>query len=260
MATIDEPIVKVLMLQGAKGETGEYDDSALRQLVAGVAGDIATEQVTRANADDVLTERMDELVDQIGTIEATKITETVLFSSATPSQGNDQNNPGYFNLSDNVNNYDYIDIKYGAFGKTGIIRFDPDDILEAGSSGDAPHWSETQFNNGTTVENPHTVYRLANFMMYKFSNVNRVSIDFAMWGWNGLSDSNGNVGDATSASWKIGIYSITGVKYETVGATGKDSELTDIRVGVDGTVYGSAGTAVRTQLQDILNRLAALES
>lgn len=220
--------------------------------------------------------RIDNLITSgTGVTNATKRTETTLFSASVPCFGNVSGNSGYFNLEDAIDNYDYIKIRYNAFGRTGIVDCKPADISASGTLGSSVfHWSEIQPNWETTsLDNPRTVFRHMDFSASNISsgNTHRLSIDAVVFGWNGDATSNGKISDTFTISWDSskslyvasgfagGIYSIIGVKYTDAGVD-KDTELTDIRTGADGTVYQTAGGAVRGQIEDIINRVDNIES
>lgn len=237
------------------------DDDA-RDLIAGVNGDIAT-----------IESRIDNLIATYEANGGTKRTETVLYESTVPSLGNVSGDSGYFDLAtasdDRITNYDYLLISYNAFGKSGIVKCRPADLLVAGTSGNSFHWSETEPNFSITTENPRTVFRFMFFTASRFTDANRLSIDARVWAWNGDAASNGKLSENFGVSWDStnsiykstgfvgGINSIIGVKYETAGCT-KDAELADIRTGADGTVYDSAGAAVRDQISNLKEDLNAV--
>ena len=263
---------------GSAGSTDLIAREEIEELEATKATRIELAEETADRLAEVAVERgrIDNLVTSgTGVTNATKRTETTLFSASVPCFGNVSGNSGYFNLEDDIENYDYIKIRYNAFGRTGIVDCKPADISASGTLGSSVfHWSEIQPNWETTsLDNPRTVFRHMDFSASNISsgNTHRLSIDAVVFGWNGDATSNGKISDSFAISWDSskslyvasgfagGIYSIIGVKYTDAGVD-KDTELTDIRTGVDGTVYQTAGGAVRGQIEDITNRLDGIES
>ena len=263
---------------GSAGSTDLIAREEIEELEATKATRIELAEETADRLAEVAVERgrIDNLVTSgTGVTNATKRTETTLFSASVPCFGNVSGTSGYFNLEDAIENYDYIKIRYSAFGKTGIVECKPSDIPATGTVGSTVfHWSEIQPNYEViSLENPRSVFRHMDFYSYNVSsgNTHRLSIDAVVFGWNGDATSNGKISDSFAISWDSskslyvasgfagGIYSIIGVKYTDAGVD-KDTELTDIRTGADGTVYQTAGGAVRGQIEDITNRLNGVES
>lgn len=189
-----------------------------------------------------------------GTTQATKITETTLFSASTPSKADT------LTISDDTNNYDYIDVRYIAFGRTGLVRLKPIDVASG------CHWTEFENNveiiiNDPSLENPdtndHTAIRKICFTLQRLDS-DTLSLGMYAWRWSGDKTENGVLSANIGSTWSVGIYSITGVKYETVDTTTKDAELTDLRVGYDDTEYESAGEALRAQIQDLWTAVNAI--
>lgn len=233
---------------------------------------VAREQISNTNdAVGVLEARVDNLLDQSEVSNGTLRTADTLFTSTVPSLGNVSTDVGYIDLTDGIDDYDEIEIRYNAFGKTGVVRLNPADVAVVGSSGNPFHWSEVEANNTIVTENntSRTVHRFMCFTLYKFSDVDRLSVAAFVWGWNGSASNNGAVNQSFTASWNStdgawktsgfigGILSVTGIKYTDAGSA-KDAELVDMRIGWDGTEYESAGDALRAQISALHTALTAI--
>ena len=193
---------------GSAGSTDLIAREDIEELEATKATRIELAEETAERLAEVAVERgrIDNLVSSgTGVTNATKRTETTLFSASVPCFGNVSGNSGYFNLEDAIDNYDYIKIRYNAFGRTGIVDCKPADISASGTLGSSVfHWSEIQPNWETTsLDNPRTVFRHMDFSASNISSGNtyRLSIDAVVFGWNGDATSNGKISDSFAISW-----------------------------------------------------------
>ena len=146
-------------------------------------------------------------------------------------------------LSDNVNNYDFLDVYYKTStasdsGYYGYIRVPSD-----------------EYENYTTtiggINRRATGAGIRQYLtMLSFVDDTATIQDIRRWYWDGSAAS-----DAEDSSYQtgIGIYRIDGVKI-----SGVDAEIADARVGVDGTIYPSLGDAIRGQIQDTRDMIPQL--
>ncbi len=238
-----------------------------------VDGDARELISTTNDAIDVLESRVDTLLDQSEVSNGTLRTETVLFTSTVPSLGNVSTDQGHITLSDDIADYDELEIRYSAFGKTGTVRLRPEDIPATTASSNLFHWSEVEANSTIVTDSGNnsarTVHRFMCFTLQKFADVDKLYVTAFVWGWTGSAAANGAVNQNFTASWNStdgawktsgftgGILEIKGIKYTDAGSS-KDAELVDLRTGYDGTVYETAGDAVRAQINALHTLLTAI--
>ena len=219
------------------------------------------------NADiDSIDARMDNfLASQAGVSHGINIQSDVLYEKTGTGWSN------YFDLSQDPRDYDYLILTYGAreadeypsYGSRIVMSDELVDtaydvtpgasnikLLEIGFTG------RLSTNAGGSTINPQGMnqYRL---QIYRLpgSYTRYMVMNTASW-WNGSSSVNatGWFGDDTAEAL---ITKVIGIKFVPAG-TDKDAELADIRVGADGTTYTSAGEAVRSQIDDLDERIDAV--
>ena len=138
--------------------------------------------------------------------------------------------------------YDALDIYYktaGTYRK--VTRITPD-MLTASSGIDI---------GGILYTNEYSIINLE-FRLTPQNNGETYKLTVYRWQWSGSKSAAAVRRVETNAN--VGIYAIDGVKY-TDAIGDKDGELSDLRVGPDGTTYTSAGEMIRGQLEALKDRL-----
>lgn len=138
--------------------------------------------------------------------------------------------------------YDALDIYYktaGTYRK--VTRITPD-MLTASSGIDI---------GGILYTNEYSIINLE-FRLTPQNNGETYKLTVYRWQWSGSKSAAAVRRVETNAD--VGIYAVDGVKY-TDALGDKDGELSDLRVGPDGTTYTSAGEMIRGQLEALKDRL-----
>ena len=149
-----------------------------------------------------------------------------------------------FTLNNDPTEYDYVEITYSMNGHlvTEKLRGSQCEGQHAG-----PSMSDVPSGTGIAMNVVEATI--------SFSGTT-VNVNFNRWNWSGASGASATHPSSFDTSYRVSR--VVGIKYVAVNNTEKDSELTDIRVGHDGTAYDSAGLAVRTQIQDLADKFAYL--
>ena len=181
-----------------------------------------------------LNTRLENFMESAGATTATLIEKTSLVTELVNSGGN-------INISiDTLMTYDYIDIYYKTAGTyRQLTRVTPDMLAEVIDVGSITYTNESFFGNLEFRLLPQNDGEYLRLMVYR-------------WQWSGSKSAAAVRREETNQN--VGIYRIDGIKHTTAMGN-KDGELSDLRVGPDGTTYTSAGEMIRGQLQALVDRL-----
>lgn len=181
-----------------------------------------------------LNTRLENFMASAGATTATLVERYPLLTELT-------NSGSIINLSaDILEAYDYIDIYYKTMGTyRQLTRVTPSMLRDVIDVGSITYTNENFFGN--------LEYRLT-----PQDERQRLKLTVYRWQWTGSKSAAAVRREETNEN--VGIYRIEGIKY-TTAAGGKDGELSDLRVGPDGTTYTSAGEMIRGQLEALKDRL-----
>lgn len=181
-----------------------------------------------------LNTRLENFMASAGATTATLIEKTSLVTELVNSGGN-------INISiDTLMAYDYIDIYYKTAGTyRQLTRVTPDMLEEVIDVGSITYTNESFFGNLEFRLLPQNDGEYLRLMVYR-------------WQWSGSKSAAAVRREETNQN--VGIYRMDGIKHTTAMGN-KDGELSDLRIGPDGTSYTSAGEMIRGQLAALQDKL-----